>query len=189
MGEFTSFIPALLDHHPSDAQWYVSRFMLNNNTTSIVLLNSQPMRAFVSCIGSGEIVVIDLSNPANRHEAGAVPVGGQPWHGTFSADGATFYVGNLSMNKFDVINPADLSFQSIGAGNGSEGLAEPHGVEIHPDGSRLFISERNTRSGYRPYYAFGDNAGTGVVIRTADHSIEKVIEIENFGAGMRLRQK
>ncbi len=264
VGEFDGFIPALMDHHPTENTLYVSKFTVNNPTSSITAINTQTMegfdggdgtilfppnlavlhamrvdhsgtyvytasfsedvflvvenagksfvdqvilgndrtpvqigvtpddqKAYVSCIGTGEVVVIDMTDTANRHIETAVPVGGQPWHNVFSSDGSKFYVGNLGLDKFHVINTADFSFQSFGAGDGSDGLSQPHGIDIHPNGQRVFISGRNTSGNYHPVYDFGDNAtiGTVVVINTADNSIEKVIEIENFGSGMRLLSK
>jgi DNA-binding beta-propeller fold protein YncE len=262
IGEVTTDIPALLDHHPKENLLYVSRFMLNNKTTSIFLLNTETMapaatanngeiilppgftiphamqmdkkgeyvytasfsedqflvvnhankefedaislgndrtplqvavspdndKVYVSCIGTGEIVVINVSDSNNRFIEAAVDLGGQPWHGIFTSDGTRFYIGNFALNNFSVINTTDLSFQTFGAGDGSDGLSQPHGIEISPDNQRLFISNRNTTGNYSPYYDFGDNStvGTVVVINTNDNLIEKVIEVENFGSGMRL---
>jgi DNA-binding beta-propeller fold protein YncE len=262
IGEATTDIPALLDHHPSENILYVSRFMLNNVTNSIFILNTETMqpgftsnngeiilppgfiiphaikvdkngdyvytssfsedqfvvinhatkefedaiylgndrtplqvavspdnsRVFVSCIGTGEIVVINVNDPNNRFEETAVSLGGQPWHGDFSNDGTKFYVGNLKLNNFSVINTTDFSFQTIGAGDGTDGLAQPHGIAISGNTHRVFISNRNSMEMYSPYYDFGDNstAGTVIVVNITDNSIEKVIEIENFGSGMRL---
>jgi DNA-binding beta-propeller fold protein YncE len=118
----------------------------------------------------------------------SVLVGGQPWHGEFTHDGFRFYVGNLTLNQFSVINTTDHSFETFGNGDGSDGLSEPHGIAISPENQRVFISNRNSGGQYQPAYNFGDNSniGTVVVISTQDNSIEKVLEIENFGSGMRL---
>jgi DNA-binding beta-propeller fold protein YncE len=265
VGEATTSIPALLDHHPTENLLYVSRFMdPQNPLTSIFLLNTETMqpaqtgfngeiplpptltiphamkmdltgnyaysaslsedwflvvnhttkefedaiflgnnkdrtpmqlavspdnnKVYISCIGSGEIVAINVSDPANRFEEGAVTLGGQPWHGTFSNDGGNFYVGNFTLNNFSVINTANFTAQTFGLGDGSDGLSQPHGIAISPENQRVFISNRNSGGQYQPAYNFGDNSniGTVVVINTQDNSIEKVLEIENFGSGMRL---
>ena len=263
-GEFDTPLPALLDHHPTENELYVSRFMdPANPTNAIAAVNTATMtgvgnadgsiqlppslfiphamklshsgdyvytasfaqdmflvinhglgefedavtlgndrtplqvavtpddsRVNISCIGTGEIVIVDVSDPTpgNRSIAGAALVGGQPWHGIFSPDGSTFYVGNLSLNQFHAINTATLSVQTHGAGDGTDGLAQLHGSEMHPEGTHLFLSGRNTSGDYHPYFDFGDNSkvGTVVVVNTADNAIEKVLEIENFGSGMRL---
>jgi DNA-binding beta-propeller fold protein YncE len=262
VGEVTTDIPALLDHHPSENLLYVSRFMLNNVTNSIFLLNTETMqpelttnngeiilppgfiiphaiqvdkngeyvytssftedqfvvinhqtkefedavflgndrtplqvtvspdnsKVYVSCIGTGEVVVINVSDPNNRFEEGAVSLGGEPWHGIFTSDGTKFYIGNFKFNNFTEITTTGLTFQNFGANDGSDGLSQPHGIAISSDNQRLFISNRNTNGNYSPYYNLGDNnvIGVVVVIRTSDNSIEKIIEIEDFGSGMRL---
>lgn len=261
LGEAVTEIPALLAHHPSVNELYVSRFMLNNNTTSIHVLDSETMqpavsgsggdillppglsiahamaldktgtyaytasfaqdaflvvnhaskefvesidlgndrtplqvtvspdnnRVYISCIGTGEIVSFDVSDPNNRFENAAVTLGGAPWHSAVTPDGASLYTGNLMMNNFALINTASFTAQTFGAGDGSDGLSQPHGVTMNSDGSRLFISNRNTTRNYAPGINLGDNAaiGTVVAINTTDNSIEKIIEIENFGSGMR----
>ena len=261
VGEAVTDIPALLAHHPSVNELYVSRFMLNNALNSIHVLNSETMQpalsendgniilppglsiahamaldqtgtfaytasfaqdaflvlnhttkefvesidlgndrtplqitispdnnhVYISCIGTGEIVAINVSDPNNRFEETAVTLGGAPWHSVVLPDGANLYTGNLMMNNFALINTATFTAQTFGAGDGSDGLSQPHGITMNTDGSRVFISNRNTTRNYAPRFDLGDNAaiGTVVAINTADNSIEKIIEIENFGSGMR----
>ena len=168
---------------------FVDAVSLGNDRTPLqVAVTPDDRKAYVSCIGTGEIVVIDVSDPNNRVVENAVTVGGAPWHGVFTPDGSKFYIGNLMKNQFHVINTGDLSVQTFGSGDGTDGLIELHGAAVHPNGSRVFFSGRNTTGNYKPYYNFGDNAkiGTVVVVNTADNSIEKIIEIENFGSGLRM---
>ena len=145
-------------------------------------------KVYLSCIGTGEIAVIDISDPANRSLEGFITVGGAPWHSVFNGSGSKFYVANFMMNKFSVIDVAGATVQTYGAGDGSDGLSQPHGIAISHDNNYVFIASRNTSGGYVPAFDFGDNAlvGTVTVINTASNAIEKVIEIENFGSGMRL---
>ncbi len=262
LGEAVTEIPALLAHHPSINELYVSRFMLNNSTTSIHVLNSETMPpamsgnggdillppglsiahamaldktgtfaytasfaqdaflvinhatkefvesidlgndrtplqitvspdnnyVYISCIGTGEMVSFDVSNPDNRFEnAASYARLRYPWHSAVTPDGAALYTGNLMMNNFAVINTAAFDAQTCSAGDGSDSLSQPHGVTMNRDGSRVFISNRNTARNYVPGIKLNDNAGVGTVvaINTADNSIEKIIEIENFGSGMR----
>jgi DNA-binding beta-propeller fold protein YncE len=262
LSEAVTDIPALMAHHPTENILYVSRFMLNNLTTSIFVLNTETMQPFdngnngeinlppgltiphaiqvskdgqyvytcsfsedqfviinhenktfedavllgddatplqcavspddkkvyISCIGMGEIAVINVSDPDNRFLETKISVGGQPWHCSFNSDGSFFYVGNLALNNVDIINTQDLSVSTVGSGDGTDGLSQPHGIAVSPDGKYVFISCRNTNGNYTPYYNFpdNDNVGTVVVINTENLSIEKVIEIEKFGSGMRL---
>lgn len=265
LGEVTTNIPALLDHHPTEDILYVSRFMLMNSTTSIYAINSQTMQPaptgnngeiilppgltvphcmglsvsgdyaytasfaedeflvvdnsnksflaalplgdgkqplqgtisnddntfYLSCIGSGQILHMDVSNPAAPVVADSTTVGGAPWHSVSSLDGSKLYVGNLMMQNLAIIDLAGNTVETVGAGDGSDGLAQPHGIAISDDGASVFVSGRNTNGAYSPYYQFGDNDITGVVtvINTATNQIEKIIEIENFGSGMRMRNE
>ncbi|RMG30658.1 MAG: YncE family protein [Methanobacteriota archaeon] len=269
VGEETSFIPALLAHHPTENILYISRFMdAQNPTNSIHVIDSQTMtpidngnngdillppglqiphammishdgnyvytcsftedqflvvnhaqkdfedaiilgndrtpvqgvvspddqKVYVSCIGTGEIVAIDVSNSANRFLADSVTVGGQPWHLVTNDDGSKLYGANLALNQVSVINTSDMSFQNVGTGDGTDGLAQPHGIEYYKasDGSeRVFITGRNVSGAYQPRYDFGDNdkVGTVVVLDPQTNTIIRVIEIEDFGSGIKLLQK
>ncbi len=269
VGEVETEIPALLDHHPTENILYVSRFMDDNNLTSIFAANSLTMQpdsnnyisdgvielppsltvphaigvskngnyvystslsedyfvivkhdtrefedaillgndrtplqlvvspddnyVYISCIktGTGEIVVMNVADSTNRFEETSINLGGKPWHSVFSTDGSVLYAANFMLNNFAVINTSDKSFQTYGMGDGTDGLSQPHGIEISDDQSHVFISGRNTTGAYTPRNDFGDNslAGTVTFISTADNSITKVLEIENFGSGMRFLAK
>ena len=117
---------------------------------------------YQSCIGNsgagvaGRLLAIDISDPANPMVADSILTGGAPWHSVFSADGNTLYAGNLMMNNFAVVNTTDNSFATYGAGDGSDGLSQPHGIGMSADGQYVFISGRNTNGNYQsPYVAKG----------------------------------
>lgn len=144
-------------------------------------------QVYLSCIGTGEILVINVADSSNRFVESAIDVGGQPWHSVFNSDGSDFYVANLGLNNFSAINTATGQFNSYGVGDGSDGLSEPHGIAIDHNDNFIFISNRNTSGDYAPRYNFGDNSkvGTVTIISTIDNSIVKVIEVENFASGIR----
>lgn len=165
---------------------------LGTDTTPLdVTISPDNSRAYISCIGSGEMIVVNISDPNNRFVESriALEAGSQPWHSVFNSDGSKLYVSDLATNKFHVITTATGAVQSFGAGDGSDGLSMPHGIEISADDSRVFISNRNISGNYQSPYQFNDSdnakVGTVVVVNTADNSIEKIIEIENFGSGMK----
>lgn len=146
---------------------------------------------YVSTQIAGEMAVIDVSDPNNRQIVKTIAVGGNPWHPVFTPDGSRVYVANFGSNVVNVINTADYSVSAIGDGTGVDGLAQPHGIAMAKDGSRVYVSCRNTPpdGNYVPRHDFGDNAnvGTVVVINTASNQIERVLEIEEFGSGMALK--
>jgi DNA-binding beta-propeller fold protein YncE len=81
----------------------------------------------------------------------------------------------------------------IGRGDGSDGLAEPHGLVISTDGSYVYVTNRNKNipAEYTPRHDFGDNVNTGTVvaISTATNQIEKVLEIQQFPSGLAIYEE
>lgn len=141
---------------------------------------------YISAQGKGQMLIVDVTDPLSPALIDSVAVGTQPWHPVYTPDGSRVYVGNLGSSNFSVINTASRTAQTFGAGDGSDGLSQPHGIAVTPDGQYVFISNRNVNGNYHPRHDFGDNsrAGTVVVINTATNQIEKVLEIEAFGSGM-----
>lgn len=142
---------------------------------------------YVSNQISNEMIVVNVSDPANRTIVATVPVNKQPWHPVFTPDGGRVYVGNSGDNTVTALTTTTHAVLTvIGVGDGTDGLSQPHGIAVSDDGQYVFVSGRNLNGAYQPHYDFGDNAtvGTVVVINTATNSIEKVIEVEEFGSGM-----
>ena len=121
-----------------------------------------------------------------------IAVNAAPWHPVFTPDGRWVYVGNNRGNTVNVIDMETRTLAKVIEGNG---LAQPHGAAVSPDGRFAYISSRNlemsedqSRAGhvYTPRYDLGDNAraGTVVVIDTNSQEIVKVIEIEGYGSGL-----
>ncbi len=131
---------------------------------------------------SGQLSIFDLSDPEDPALTGTVDVNAGPWHPALTPDGGQLYFGNKGANT---VTAFDTQSQAITVIDGA-GLAQPHGAATSPDGRFIYISNNNSRGDYTPRYDFGDNAaaGTVVVIDTATNSIVKVLEIEDFPAGM-----
>ncbi len=171
----------IVNHNTKEFEESIS---LGDNKTPLQMTTSLDNNTlYVSCIGSNEIAKIDL---ATRTLDGFIAAGTQPWHSVPSHDGQEIYWANLGGNQFSVFNVASEEVASYGAADGSDGLAESHGIALSADGEYLFISNRNTSGAYTPNYDFGDNSKTGTVsvIETATRQVVKVIEIEAFGSGM-----
>jgi YVTN family beta-propeller protein len=141
-----------------------------------------------------QLLVFDSSDPTNVTLVDSVTVGQQPWHPKFTPDGNRVYVGNNVSHTVSVVNTVTRQeLQQIGMGDGSDGLAEPHGLVISPNGSYVYVTNRNKNipGEYTPRHDFGDNAnaGTVVVINTATNEIEKVLEIEQFPSGLAIYEE
>ena len=138
------------------------------------------------------VFVFDLDLAPAMTPVDTIMVNASPWHPVFTPDGRWVYVGNNRGNTVNVIDMRTRTLTKVIEGNG---LAQPHGAAVSPDGRFAYISSRNlemsedqSRAGhvYTPRYDLGDNAraGTVVVIDTESQEIVKVIEIEGYGAGL-----
>ena len=69
-----------------------------------------------------------------------------------------------------------------------EGLAEPHGSVLSPDGSRLYVANRTRTGSYASSDRMGYDApgGTVVVIDTESREIIDVIETPPYASGIGL---
>ncbi len=141
---------------------------------------------------TGTVFVFDLDRAPVMTPVDTIAVNAAPWHPVFTPGGRWVYVGNNRANTVNVIDMETRTFTKVIEGNG---LAQPHGAAVSPDGRFVYISSRNLemaedqgRGGhlYAPRYDLGDNAraGTVVVIDTASQEIVKVIEIEGYGSGL-----
>ncbi|MDX1579835.1 MAG: YncE family protein [Gemmatimonadota bacterium] len=134
---------------------------------------------------TSKLLVFDLSDPARPALVEEVDVGARPWHPSWSPDGRWVWFGNLGADEVTVVDTSDWSVAGVVRG---EGLAEPHGSALSPDGSRLYVANRNERGSYEGAEDFGYDApgGTVVVIDTASREILDVIETPPYGAGLGL---
>lgn len=126
--------------------------------------------------GKAKAFFFDLSDPQNPQVVDSVDVKGAPWHPVYSPDGSRVYFGNKMGNAVTVLDANTHEVIKVIEGNG---ISEPHGSAITPDGKRLFISNNNLKGGYTPMDSSVDAAsvGTVVVINTETLEIEKVIEV------------
>lgn len=132
---------------------------------------------------SGKLMVFDVSHPPEIRLVREIDVNPEPWHPTYSPDGRYVYFGNLGANTVTVVDAESWSITRVISG---EGLSEPHGIAITPDGRRLFISNRNVKGAYAATEALGfeEPNGTIAVIDPVSGRILKVIEVAPYAAGL-----
>ncbi|MFQ5551440.1 MAG: beta-propeller fold lactonase family protein, partial [Gemmatimonadales bacterium] len=132
---------------------------------------------------TSQFMIFDISDPPNVVLQESIDINAAPWHPIYSRDGRYVYVGNKNANTVTVVDMQSRAVVDVIEGNG---LAEPHGSALSADGRYVYISNRNLAGAYTPRYDLGDNAnaGTVVVIDTESREIIKVIEVDEYAAGM-----
>lgn len=132
---------------------------------------------------SGKLLVFDVSGPPEVRLVREIDVGAEPWHPTYSPDGRYVYFGNLGANTVTVV---DASSWTVAAVISGDGLSEPHGIAVTPDGERLFVSNRNVKGAYsaREALGFEEPNGTIVVIDPVAVRVIDVVEVAPYAAGL-----
>ena len=132
---------------------------------------------------TSKLLVFDANDPANPQLIREIDVNGMPWHPTFSPDGRWVWFGNQTANTVTVVDATSWSVADVIEG---EGIAEPHGVAMSPDGGHVYVSNRNVKGEYAPRggAAVSGSRGNVIVIDAATRTIERVIEVGRYAAGI-----
>ena len=93
---------------------------------------------------TGKVLVFDTSNPSDIEQIAEIDVKAGPWHPKFTPDGKYVYFGNKMADTVTVLDMETLSVKKVIDG---EGLAQPHGITISPDGKYVFVSNNNLAGG------------------------------------------
>jgi YVTN family beta-propeller protein len=131
---------------------------------------------------SGQLLVFSLEDAATPRVVRAVPVNAQPWHPTFTHDGRYVYIGNQEANTITVIDTRSWTVAKVLEGNG---IAQPHGTAVSPDGATVYVSNKNLRGEYPG--RGGTEVGTVVAIDVATQSVKAIIETGEGSAGIGTR--
>ncbi len=133
---------------------------------------------------SGEFFFFDLSDPFRPFPDGSIKVGMAPWHPVFSPDGNFVWFGNKMGNRATVVDVAGRTAAAT-----VEGLSEPHGAAISPDGRNVYISNNNLKGAYAGRYIWQDGHLPGViaVIDAESREITKMLEVGPNPTGLGTR--
>ncbi len=134
---------------------------------------------------SGRVLVFDLSDPARPAVTDTIAVEAEPWHPVFSADGRYVYFGNKRADAVTVLNMETREVEAVVRG---EGIDQPHGAALSPDGRYLYVSSNNLpQGGEHASHASGSEAaepGTVAVIDTETRVVEAVITVGEYPTGI-----
>ena len=132
---------------------------------------------------SGQALVFDLSDPTNPTVTDTIAVNAQPWHPVFAPDGQRVYFGNKRAHTITVLNMETRTVERV---IGGEGIAEPHGAALSPDGRYLYVSNNNRDGTYQPPQMsnVSNPPGTVTIINTETGAIERVIEVGAYPTGI-----
>lgn len=145
---------------------------------------------------TGLLLVFDLADPDHPSLRAEIPVGRQPWHPVFAADGRTVYFGN----KMDhTVVAVDVDAGEVIWRTEDPGLNHPHGSALSRDGRHLFISsngpggmqmgEMEMEAGHDMHAEHRAATGTLTVLDTRDGSVVKVLEMGENATGLGARSR
>ena len=130
---------------------------------------------------TGKLLVFDVTDAPAIRLTHQIDVGPQPWYPAFAPDGGEVWFANLIADQVTVVDASSWSVTEVIRG---QGIVEPHGIVVSPDGSRVFVSNRNTSGDYPGQGRFGPSSGTLVVIDAPARRVLDVIEVPHYGAGV-----
>jgi YVTN family beta-propeller protein len=131
---------------------------------------------------SGDVLLFDISEPGLPRLRHAIPIGGGPFESAFSYDGRHLVVTNIDADRVTIIDAATRAIEVTLEG---EGFSQPHGVGLSPDGRFVFVSNRFQSGGAHDHEGKkATGAGTLVAICLATRSVESVIPVGHYAAGI-----
>ena len=142
---------------------------------------------------SGELLVFNVTDPLQPRLENRIQVGMQPFDPIFTRDGRYVYFGNKLMDRITIV---DMQTRAVVKTLEHEGIRQPHGVALSPDGRWLYVSNNNLGAEAVRMMA-GDHAGhmgaaaqgapgqgTVVVIDTQTQEVAQVITVGRNASGI-----
>lgn len=133
---------------------------------------------------SGDVLLLDITEPMQPNFTHALSLGGGPWHPSFLPDGDRVVFPAKMANAVAILDVADGTEIANISGHG---IAEPHGSAVRPDGRYIYVSSNNLNAAFTPRYHREDNDspnGSVVVIDANTFDVVKVIEVEQYPTGI-----
>lgn len=135
---------------------------------------------------SGRLLLFDVAEPASPRLVRSLELGGEPWHPTWAPDAEVVYVPRKTADAVAVV---DVDAWEVAATVEGEGLSQPHGSALSPDGRHLFVTSNNLDGAWEPPQGTpgGDAPGSLVVIDTRSREIVDVLTMGRNPTGVGTR--
>jgi YVTN family beta-propeller protein len=114
-----------------------------------------------------------------------VSVSGMPMHIAVTSDGNKIYVGSMMMHNVNVIEKNGNTWTKVKEITHTA-FNMIHGCDITSDDKYVYVSSRNTDGMFKPYFEVDGEGSPGTIgiIDTQTDEVIKLIEVEEFGAGL-----
>lgn len=134
---------------------------------------------------TGELLGLDLNDPARPVLTRTAVVGRWPWHLAFNAKGTEVWVPNQLSDSVSVV---DAQSWKVTQTLGDSGFAQPHGIALAPNG-QVFVSNHNGNhtmdmGGVNMAMGDAERPGHVVVIDGTRHRVLRTLLTAPDGAGM-----
>ena len=137
---------------------------------------------YVSAKGTGNLIVIDTGT---KTIVAQVNIGPGPMHISVKSDGSKIYVPSMMGNYVAVVEKNGTTWTKTKQIT-HPGIHLPHGSDLTADDKYLYISSRNNDGGFTPEFTVTGEGppGTLCIINTQTDEVIKLIELEEFSAGL-----
>lgn len=137
---------------------------------------------YISARGTSQILVMNLNTTNIIY---SVDVAQMPMHIAVSSNGNKIYVVSMMNSLVNVITKTDLVW-NLTSSITHPAFSQLHGCDLTADDNYLYVSSRNQNGNFKPSIKVNGegNLGNIGIINTATNIVEKVLEIEEFGAGL-----
>lgn len=169
----------------AEQETFLDEFLIGNQEEHEPMqttLSPDDRYLYIATRKSGKLLIFDTVEKQIVRE---ISVGAGAMHISVTMDGSIIYLPSMMMNTVNYIEFDGTNWTKI-IEITHPAFQQPHGTVLSPGEKYLYVSSRNTSGNFEPAYSVKgeSNLGTVGVINTETNQVEKILEIETYGAGM-----